>query len=171
MAPLNPVTVDNLLDEIYAKASQLEQWEILRRAAGLLGKGRHHPVRCRHRTAGAGKSQISVGKAYSEASLITEPMAHGEIIEKIRDLCGEDVRDHVLTQEILIDLSILIKAEPTLFDGLLTLRIGYLILLITSELARETGPHPGRSVWAIAHPQSLRHQKCGYGACWRALAG
>ena len=30
------------------------------------------------------QKQISVGKAYSEASLITEPMAHGEIIEKIR---------------------------------------------------------------------------------------
>jgi phosphorylase kinase alpha/beta subunit len=134
--PTRPVTVDNLLDEIYAKASQLEQWDILRRAAGLLGKAditlsdavTELLVR---------QKQISVGKAYSEASLITEPMAHGEIIEKIRDLCGDDVRDHVLTQEILIDLSILIKAEPSLFDGLLTLRIGYLILLITSELARE----------------------------------
>ena len=136
--PNRPVTVDNLLDEIYAKASQLEQWDILRRAAGLLEKAditlsdavTELLVR---------QKQISVGKAYSEASLITEPMAHGEIIEKIRDLCGEDVRDHVLTQEILIDLSILIKAEPSLFDGLLTLRIGYLILLITSELAREQG--------------------------------
>ena len=53
----------------------------------------------------------------------------GKSSRKFGDLCGEDVRDHVLTQEILIDLSILIKAEPTLFDGLLTLRIGYLILV------------------------------------------
>ncbi len=136
--PHRLVTVDNLLDEIYAKASQLEQWDILRRAAGLLEKAditlsdavTELLVR---------QKQISVGKAYSEASLITEPMAHGEIIEKIRSLCGDDVRDHVLTQEILIDLSILIKAEPSLFDGLLTLRVGYLILLITSELAREKG--------------------------------
>lgn len=136
--PNRLVTVDNLLDEIYAKASQLEQWDILRRAAGLLEKAditlsdavTELLVR---------QKQISVGKAYSEASLITEPMAHGEIIEKIRDLCGDDVRDHVLTQEILIDLSILMKAEPSLFDGLLTLRVGYLILLITSELAREQG--------------------------------
>ncbi|MFH7241364.1 MAG: glycoside hydrolase family 15 protein [Spirulina sp.] len=134
--PNRAVTVENLLDEIYAKASQLEQWDILRRAAGLLEKAditlsdavTELLVR---------QKQISVGKAYSEASLITDPMAHGEIVEKIRTFCGDDVRDHVLTQEVLIDLSLLIKAEPTLFDGLLTLRVGYLLLLLTSELARE----------------------------------
>jgi phosphorylase kinase alpha/beta subunit len=134
--PSRAVTVADLLDEVYAKAAQLEQWGILRRASGLLSKAditlsdavTELLVR---------QKQISVGKAYSEASLITEPMGHSEIIEKIRTFCGDDVRDHVLTQEILIDLSILIKAEPSLFKGLLTLRVGYLLLLITSELARE----------------------------------
>lgn len=136
--PSRAVTVENLLDEVYAKASQLEQWGILRRAAGLLGKAditlsdavTELLVR---------QKQISVGKSYSEASLITEPMGHSEIVEKIRSFGGDDVRDHVLTQEVLIDLSILIKAEPTLFNGLMTLRVGYLLLLITSELARERG--------------------------------
>ncbi|PZO44665.1 MAG: glycosyl hydrolase family 15 [Shackletoniella antarctica] len=136
--PSHAVTIESLLDEVYAKASQLEQWSVLRRAAGLLGKAditlsdavTELLVR---------QKQISVGKSYSEASLITEPMGHSEIVDKIRTFCGDDVRDHVLTQEILIDLSILIKAEPTLFDGLMTLRIGYLLLLITSELARERG--------------------------------
>jgi phosphorylase kinase alpha/beta subunit len=134
--PGRSVTVKNLLDEIYAKASQLEQWDILRRAAGLLEKAditlsdavTELLVR---------QKQISVGKSYSEDSLITEPMAHGEIVEKIRTFCGDDVRDHVLTQEVLIDLSLLMKAEPSLFNGLLTLRVGYLLLLLTSELARE----------------------------------
>jgi phosphorylase kinase alpha/beta subunit len=136
--PSRAVTVENLLDEVYAKASQLEQWGILRRAAGLLGKAditlsdavTELLVR---------QKQLSVGKSYSEASLMTEPMGHSEIVDKIRTFCGDDVRDHVLTQEVLIDLSILIKAEPSLFKGLLTLRIGYLLLLITSELARERG--------------------------------
>jgi phosphorylase kinase alpha/beta subunit len=136
--PNRAVTVENLLDEVYAKASQLQQWGLLRRAAGLLEKAditlsdalTELLVR---------QKQISVGKSYSEASLITEPMGHSEIVDKIRTFCGDDVRDHVLTQEILIDLSILIKAEPSLFKGLLTLRVGYLLLLITSELARERG--------------------------------
>ena len=134
--PQRRVTVRDLLDEIYARASQLEQWDILRRVAGLLGKTdislsdavTELLVR---------QKQLAVGKAYSEDSLITEPMGHGEIVEKIRTFCGEDGRDHVLTQEVLIDLSLLMKAEPSLFNGLLTLRVGYLLLLITSELARE----------------------------------
>jgi phosphorylase kinase alpha/beta subunit len=116
------------------------------------------------------QKQISVGKAYSDESLITEPMSHGEIVEKIRQLCDDDVRDQVLTQEILIDLSILIKAEPSLFDGLLTLRVGYLLLLITSELARAAGPDPGRSLQQIADPQPLRSSSYGCGRCWPGSA-
>jgi phosphorylase kinase alpha/beta subunit len=83
------------------------------------------------------QKQIAVGKAYSEASLITSPMSHTEIMETISEFVRQDIRDRPLTQEILIYLSILIKTDPHLFNGLLTLRVGYLILLITSEVARE----------------------------------
>ena len=68
---------------------------------------------------------------------MTEPMSHEEVMEKIKEFCGEDVRDRPLTQELLIYLSVLIKTNPSLFDGLLTLRVGYLILLITSAIAEE----------------------------------
>jgi phosphorylase kinase alpha/beta subunit len=83
------------------------------------------------------QKQIAIGKSYSEISLITKPLTPPEIMEKIHEFCREDIRDRMLTQEILIYLSLLIKAEPQLFNGLLTLRVGYLILLITSELAQE----------------------------------
>lgn len=134
--PAGPVTVEVLLDEIYAKAGRSECWSILRRASGLLGKAdislsdavTEILVR---------QKQIAVGKAYSDASLITEPMSHHEIVEKINTFCREDERDSVLTQEILIYLSVLIKTDPNLFDGLMTLRVGHLILMLTSELARQ----------------------------------
>jgi len=83
------------------------------------------------------QKQLAVGKSYSEASLITRPLSNNEMTDKIGQFCGEDIRDRVLTQEILIYLGILIRLEPQLFDGLLTLRVGYLILLITNEMARE----------------------------------
>jgi phosphorylase kinase alpha/beta subunit len=41
----------------------------------------------------------------------------------------------MLTQEIMIYLGMLIKSEPQLFCGLMTLRVGYLILLMVTELA------------------------------------
>jgi phosphorylase kinase alpha/beta subunit len=166
--PNRAVTVADLLDEIYAKASQLEQWDILRRAAGLLEKAditlsdavTELLVR---------QKQISVGKAYSDESLILEPMPHQEIVEKIRQLCDDDVRDQVLTQEVLIDLSILIKADPSLFDGLLTLRVGYLLRLITNELAREQQLTPDEAYSKVLTltphdiKQRLRQVLAGFG--------
>lgn len=134
--PGRRVTVVDLLNEVYSKAGQLQLWAVVRRAAGLLNKvdislsDAITDILVRQK-------QVAVGKAYSEASLITSPMSQTEIMDKIREFCGEDVRDRVLTQELLIYLGVLIKSEPQFFNGLLTLRVGYLILLLASELARE----------------------------------
>lgn len=136
--PYEAVTVARLLDEIYMKAGKHQLWGIVRQVAGLYDK-----VNLRLMDAITEilvrQKQIAVGRSYSEASLIEQPMSPAEILEKLREFCREDIRDRVLTQEMLIYLSLLIKAEPKLFNGLLTLRVGYLILLITSELARELG--------------------------------
>lgn len=134
--PGNPVTVGDLLDEVYTKAAELGIWAVVRRAAGLRQMAYIALSDVVTSIIVRGK-QIAVGKAYSEASLITVPLSHNEIVEKINHFCREDIRDRVLTQEILIYLSTLIKSEPELFKGLLTLRVGYLILLLTSELAQE----------------------------------
>lgn len=130
------VTVQDLLNEVYDKAGELRLWSIIRRVAGLLDKVditlsdslTHILVRQR---------QVAVGKSYSSASLISRPMSHFEIMEKIAVFCREDIRDRALTQEVIIYLNLLLKAEPKLFDGLLTLRVGYFILLMISELASE----------------------------------
>jgi len=139
------VKVADLLDEVYTKAGNLGNlgnnkgcpyWAVVRRAAGLrqmVDIGLSDALT----SILVRQKQIVVGKSYSEASLITRPMSNNEIIEKINQFCGEDIRDRVLTQEILVYLGLLIKSKPQLFDGLLTLRVGYLILLITSELAQE----------------------------------
>ncbi len=136
-----PVTVIDLIDEVYIKARTISDspyWAVVRQAAGLLNKVDINLSDAVTDILVRGK-QITVGRAYSEASLIKTPMSHQEIAAKIDAFCREDIRDRVLTQEILIYLSILIKSEPNLLDGLLTLRVGYLILLLTSELAAEQG--------------------------------
>lgn len=136
--PIQSVTVAMLLNEIYLRAGKLKLWAILRRVAGLYDKMALNladvvtDILVRQK-------QIAIGKSYSEISLITQPLTPPEIMEKIHEFCREDIRDRMLTQEILIYLSLLIKAQPKLFNGLLTLRVGYLILLITSELATELG--------------------------------
>ncbi|MBD2084712.1 glycoside hydrolase family 15 protein [Trichocoleus sp. ST-U3] len=137
--PGQRVTVADLLDEVYTKAGTSEaspHWTVVRHAAGLLNKVDIGLSDAVTDILVRGK-QITVGKAYTEASLMARPMSYTEIMDKIREFCGEDIRDRVFTQEILIYLGLLIKGEPQLFDGLLTLRVGYLILLLTSELAHE----------------------------------
>lgn len=134
--PGQPVTVADLLDEVYNKAGQLRLWAIIRRSAGLLDKvdvslsDAVTDILVRQK-------QIAIGKSYSEDSLITSPLSAADLMEKIREFVRQDIRDRPLTQEILIYLSVLIKTDPHLFKGFLTLRVGYLILLITSGLAQE----------------------------------
>jgi phosphorylase kinase alpha/beta subunit len=135
------VRVGRLIDEVYQKASRGDAtgtpyWSIVRRSAGLLDKvdaslsDTVTEILIRQK-------QIAVGLAYSEAALITQPLPHTELLEKLRTFCREDIRDRVLTQEVLLYLSLLMKAEPALFKGLLTLRVGYLIVLLTNDLAQE----------------------------------
>jgi phosphorylase kinase alpha/beta subunit len=134
--PGRAITVADLLEEVYTKSSQIRLWGVIRRAAGLLNKVDSGLSDAVTDILVRGK-QIAVGKAYSEASLITAAIPTGEVLEKIREFCGNDVRDRPFTQEVLIDLSVLLKTDPQLFDGLLTLRVGYMIVLLTSEMARE----------------------------------
>jgi phosphorylase kinase alpha/beta subunit len=134
--PQRRLTVADLLEEIYVTAAQRKLWAIVRRVAGLFDRVDPNltdaiiDILVRQK-------QIAVGRAYSEASLITQPMSSIEVMEKIREFCREDIRDRVLTQEILIYTSLLLKSDPDLFKGLLTLRVGYLILLLTNTLAQE----------------------------------
>jgi phosphorylase kinase alpha/beta subunit len=135
----HPVTLEQLLTEVYYRAGKNQpspNWAVVRYSAGLLGKVDMSLSDAVTEILVRGK-QVAVGMAYSEDSLIDAPIAHADLVEKIDTFCREDIRDRVLTQEILIYLSLLIKAEPRLIDGMLTLRVGYLILLITSEIAIE----------------------------------
>ncbi len=133
------VTVANLLNEVYFKAGNFSNhphWSIVRYAAGLLNKIDMSLSDAVTDILISGK-QITVGMAYTEAASIDRPMPNGEIADKIDKFCRKDIRERVLTQEVIIYLGLLIKSRPKAVKGLLTLKVGYLILLLTSELAME----------------------------------
>ncbi|MBU2478840.1 MAG: glycosyl hydrolase family 15, partial [Gammaproteobacteria bacterium] len=62
--------------------------------------------------------------------------SNADILDKIRAYCGDDTREHILHQELVIYLAMLIKAEPELFEDMLTLRIGHMLQLIVAQQAR-----------------------------------
>lgn len=136
------VSLLNLIEDVYAQAARgangRPYWSVLRRAAGLLEKT-DTALSDAVTDILVRQKQITVGKSYTDESVISSPLPPAEIREKIRRYSGADVRDWMLTQEVLIYLGMLIKAEPDLFGGLMTLRVAYLILLITNDLSGELG--------------------------------
>ena len=62
-------------------------------------------------------------------------------MQRIIQYCREDVRDQILTQEVLLYLGLLIKARPELFSELITVRASLLIILLTSQIARTQNCH------------------------------
>ena len=125
-----------LIEEVYEQAGRRRLWAIMRRAAGLLGKV-DGDLNLAVGAILVRQKNIQVGRAYSDDSLISHPIPDHELLAKINTFCRDDVRDRVLTQEILLYLGVLIRERPELFGELLTLRVSHFILLLTSQLARE----------------------------------
>ena len=130
------IRLATLLDQLWQQASLGRHWSVLRRISGLrgwFGPGLEEAVT----NLLVRQKQVLVGKGYSPDSLIKEPMAGKAIADRIARFSREDVRERVLAQEILLGLDGLIKLDPELLRGFLTLRVGYLILLLTAEVSEE----------------------------------
>jgi phosphorylase kinase alpha/beta subunit len=131
------IRLEALLERVWKEASWGGHWSVLRRVAGLrdwVDAGLEEAVT----NLLIRQKEVLVGKAYSPDSLISEPMTSQAIADRIARFSREDVRERVLTQEILLGLDALMKLDPDLLGGFLTLRVGHLILLLTAEIAAQS---------------------------------
>ncbi|MFM2057055.1 MAG: hypothetical protein RLY71_1440 [Pseudomonadota bacterium] len=128
--------VEQLARSLYTRCLRLGQWGLVRRAAGVLDlhdevlEDAVAQIVLRHK-------RISVGRAYHAGAVLAGPLGQAEIVERLQRYGGDDARGRVLIQEIVVLLGSLIRTEPALFEGTLTLRAWYLLLLVTAGLARE----------------------------------
>ncbi|NND05247.1 MAG: glycosyl hydrolase family 15, partial [Saprospiraceae bacterium] len=132
------VSIQDLVEEIYLKAGERGYWSVVRLASALLGKVDFNLQNSVNMLL-ARQKIIQVGRAYSDESMIIRPIPFTELMSKIKRFCRDDHRDEVFTQEILIYVGILNKARPDLFEDLLTIRVSYIILLLTAKVARTEG--------------------------------
>lgn len=148
-----------LLEEVYTEAGRRRLWAVVRRTSALLGK-----VDADLSDAVSAilvcQKNILVGRAYSADSLITQPLPTAELLNKINTFCRDDIRDSVLTQELLIYLGLLIKAQPALFADLIMVRVSYLIVLLTSALAYEQQITQDEAYDRLMHlaPSEIQHR-------------
>ncbi len=130
----NPCTIRQFVAEIYQLAGETDIWAVIRQAAGLLGL---HDATLEDAVViiVVRQKQLAVGRSYSSNTLISKPECNADILEKIALSCGDDERERILNQEVILYLAMLIKSEAYLFEGMRTLRPGHLLQLITGQLA------------------------------------
>uniref|UniRef100_A0A1I7XSK7 Phosphorylase b kinase regulatory subunit n=1 Tax=Heterorhabditis bacteriophora TaxID=37862 RepID=A0A1I7XSK7_HETBA len=129
------VTVEMLMEEVYAKACECRQWALVRLTAGLLNKqleelGKavtHLLVR---------QKQLTVGMPSTKEEAITCPKTNEELKNIMDRAYADDPNAFTLSQEIIISLGSLVRTEPKLFVEMFRLRIGLIIQVLASELAR-----------------------------------
>ena len=134
-------SVGELLEELYAAAGEVREWAMVRQTAGLLGKVDPFLADALSDLLAA-QRRVVVGRAYAEAATVTRPLPVDALVATIDRFCRDDPRDRVLTQELILALSNLVRGEPELFRGILTLRVGHLIQLLAVGLAQEAGVSP-----------------------------
>ena len=132
----SPVRLMALLQEVYRRGLASADWNVVRRAAGTMGLV-HPQLEDALIDLLVRQKQVVVGRNYTNDSLITLPQGSAVIAAMIRRFGGEDGREWMLQQELLLAVDGLARLEPSLLSGCLTVQLGQLLLLLTGELATE----------------------------------
>tara|TARA_B100002051_G_scaffold272102_1_gene308111 strand:- start:1378 stop:4578 length:3201 start_codon:yes stop_codon:yes gene_type:complete len=131
-----PVALQSLLDEVYHHGLRCQDWNVVRRCAGAMGMV-HPQLEDALTDLLMRQKQIVVGRNYTSDSRLSTPQSSTAIAALIERTSGKDARERMLEQELLLALDGVARREPTLLKGSLTLQLGQLLLLLTSELASE----------------------------------
>ncbi|CCE22395.1 glycoside hydrolase family 15 protein [Methylotuvimicrobium alcaliphilum] len=126
----NPCRIRGLLEEVYIRAGDLAVWDIIRRSAGLLGK---YDIDLEQAATEilVHQHQLTVGRAYSGKATLKRPADSSEILEIIRTYNDtHDASEHIIIQELILYLGMLIKYQPELFADMHTIRVGHILQLI-----------------------------------------
>lgn len=135
MNGVNGVTVRILMEEIYLKACESRDWSWVRLTAGLLHKqldelakaATHLLVR---------QKQLTVGMPSKSEEAITCPKTKDELRDMFLRAYPGDPNSFTLAQEIIVSLGSLVRTDPRLFVEMFRIRIGLIIQILASELAR-----------------------------------
>uniref|UniRef100_A0A8K9XNS1 Phosphorylase b kinase regulatory subunit n=1 Tax=Oncorhynchus mykiss TaxID=8022 RepID=A0A8K9XNS1_ONCMY len=137
------VSVRCLLEELYAQAGANKEWGLIRYISGILRKRvevlaeactdliSHH-------------KQLTVGlPPEPREKVISAPLPPEELNSLIYEASGQDInasrchfRPNSLPDEIMVYLAMYVRSQPALFGDMLRLRIGLIMQVMATELAR-----------------------------------
>uniref|UniRef100_A0A4W4HL26 Phosphorylase b kinase regulatory subunit n=1 Tax=Electrophorus electricus TaxID=8005 RepID=A0A4W4HL26_ELEEL len=129
-------TVRSLLEELYAKAGASKEWGLIRYISGILKK-RVEVLAEACTDLISHQKQLTVGlPPEPREKVITVPLPPDQLNNLIYEASGQDISIAVLTQEIMVYLAMYVRSEPSLFGDMLRLRIGLIMQVMATELAR-----------------------------------
>jgi phosphorylase kinase alpha/beta subunit len=135
----NPVRTRDLLEEIYIRAYEARQWRLIRLSAHLLQKhdvdleGAATEILVRQKA-------FSVSRSYSRQSTFRRPVGAPEILKTIREFNADDPRAQILTQELILNIGLLLRSHPELLENMTLIRAGQLLHLIAVRQRRAELP-------------------------------
>jgi phosphorylase kinase alpha/beta subunit len=149
-------SVRDLLEEVDAVAGERRAWGVVRTVAGLLERLDPAFVDALDELLVAQKAVV-LGKGWREDATVVRPLPVDELAARLRAFGPGDVRDRALTQEVVVALADLVRADPERFRGVLTLRVGALLALMANQLAAEhdVTPDEGYDRLARTSPAEL----------------
>ena len=130
------VCLKELIKEAYAKSCQLRLWPLVRQCAGLLDVY-HQELSSALSEILARQKHLVLGRGYSGYKVITDSMESEQLYQEIASCCGQDPKEKVLIQEILIHIATIMRSDPSLFKDVAALRTTDLLLILTSHLRDE----------------------------------
>ncbi len=128
----------SVLDDetLYALCSLQHDWANVRRLAQATGKfdDRLEDVLL---DIVIRQKRLAVGRAYYEKAIFSKPHDNATILKTIKEFCGDNTAEEVLTQEIILHLGYLMRHAPELFENIITLRTWYFVQLLVGQISRE----------------------------------
>lgn len=130
------IEIRDLLNTLYETACVKKSWAIVRQAAGFLGK-RVEDLSKSVTDLLVRQKQVTVGMPPNREVIISGGVLKSRDLKFIiHNACSGDESASMLSQELLVYLSMFIQTEPELFHGMLRLRVGLIIQVMVSEVSR-----------------------------------
>ncbi|CAL8246317.1 unnamed protein product [Lota lota] len=155
-------SVCSLLEELYVQAGVCKDWGLIRYISGILRK-RVEVLAEACTDLVSHHKQLTVGlPPEPRERVITTPLPPEELNNVIYEASGQDISIAVLTQEIMVYLAMYVRSQPALFGDMLRLRIGLIMQVMATELARSlhcSGEEASESLMSLSpfHMKNLLH--------------
>ncbi|KAM4614391.1 phosphorylase b kinase regulatory subunit beta isoform 2-T4 [Discoglossus pictus] len=163
--------VSDFMERIYRKAGSKKLWSVVRLAASLLNKIVDSLAPSITNVLVQGK-QVTLGVFGYEEVVISNPLSPGVIKDLIYKKCSPyDEREAVIQQELVIHIGWIISNTPDLFNGMLKIRVGWIIHAMRYELKVRSGDQPEQDLYHLSPGEIKRLllqilQPQQQGRCW-----